>query len=67
MNLVVLSVCLWLVRPLRRVTMPPVRTRWYDLAIRAALVALLVGVTVSLSFSASARAAAACWRCFRSC
>jgi hypothetical protein len=49
-NLVVLGVCLWLVRPLRRVTMPPVRTRWYDLAIRAVLVALLVGVTVSLSF-----------------
>lgn len=50
MNVVVLGLCLRLVRPLRRVTMPPVRTRWYDLAIRAALVALLVGVTVSLSF-----------------
>jgi hypothetical protein len=50
MNIAVLAVCLWLVRPLRRVSMPPVRTRWYDLAIRALLVALLVGVTVSLSF-----------------
>ena len=50
LNGVVLGVSLWLVRPLRRVTMPPVRTRWYDLAIRAVLVALLVGVTVGLSF-----------------
>ena len=50
MNIVVLGVCLWLVRPLRHVTMPPVRTRWYDLAIRALLVAILVGVTVGLSF-----------------
>jgi len=50
MNILVLGLCLWLVRPLRRVTMPPVRTRWFDLVLRALLVALLVGVTVSLSF-----------------
>ncbi|MGH6726953.1 MAG: hypothetical protein ACREB8_10470 [Pseudolabrys sp.] len=50
MNVTVLCVCLWLVRPLRRVTMPPLRRRWFDLALRALLVALLVGVTVSLSF-----------------
>jgi hypothetical protein len=50
MNIMVLGVCLWLVRPLRHVTMPPLRTRWYDLAMRAALVAILVGVTVGLSF-----------------
>ncbi len=30
--------------------MPPLRTRWYDLVLRAALVAMLVGVVVSLSF-----------------
>jgi hypothetical protein len=50
MNIVVLGLCLWLVRPLRHVTMPPLRTRWADLAIRALLVAVLVGVTVGLSF-----------------
>jgi hypothetical protein len=50
MNIVVLGACLSLVRPLRHVTMPPLRTRWYDLATRALLVAILVGVTVGLSF-----------------
>jgi hypothetical protein len=50
MNIVVLGLCLWLVRPLRHVTMPPLRTRWADLAMRALLVAVLVGVTVGLSF-----------------
>jgi uncharacterized membrane protein YGL010W len=49
-NIVVLGVSLWLVRPLRHVTMLPVRTRWYDLAMRALLVAILVGVVVGLSF-----------------
>src|SRR5450631_3778870 len=37
-------------RPLRHVTMPPVHRRWYDLPMRAVLVALLVGVVVGLSF-----------------
>jgi hypothetical protein len=49
-NIVVLGTCITLARPLRNVAIPPVRTYWYDLALRAALVALLVGVTVSLSF-----------------
>jgi len=49
-NIVVLAVCLWLVRPLRQVTMPPVHRRWYDLPMRAVLVALLVGIVVGLSF-----------------
>jgi hypothetical protein len=49
-NVVVLSTCIALARPLRHVAIPPVRTYWYDLALRAALVALLVGVVVSLSF-----------------
>jgi hypothetical protein len=49
-NVVVLPTCIALARPLRHVRIPPVRTYWYDLALRAALVALLVGVTVSLSF-----------------
>jgi hypothetical protein len=50
MNIAVLGVCLWLVRPLRHVTMPPLRARWYDLVMRAGLVAILVGVVVGLSF-----------------
>ncbi len=49
-NVVVLSTCIALARPLRHVPIPSVRTYWYDLALRAALVALLVGVVVSLSF-----------------
>jgi hypothetical protein len=49
-NIVVLGVSLWLVRPLRHVTMVPVRPRWTDLAMRALLVAILVGVVVGLSF-----------------
>ena len=39
-----------LARPLRHVAFPRMRTYWYDLALRAALVALLVGVVVTLSF-----------------
>ncbi len=50
-NIVVLTTCIVLSRPLRHVPIPPVRTYWYDLALRAGLVALLVGVTVTLSFS----------------
>ena len=50
LNVVVLAVCLRLARPLRDVRMPAYRARWYELAMRAAMVALLVGVTVSLSF-----------------
>ena len=50
MNAVVLALCLWLVRPLRHLTMPPVHRRWFDLPMRALLVALLVGVVVGLSF-----------------
>jgi hypothetical protein len=49
-NAVVLTTCIALARPLRHVRIPPVRTFWYDLALRAAMVALLVGVTVTLSF-----------------
>jgi hypothetical protein len=51
LNLVVLPICITLARPLRHVQIPPVRTYWYDLALRAGLVALLVGVTVTLSYS----------------
>ena len=49
-NIVVLSACLWLVRPLRHVRVQGFRTRWTDMALRAGLVALLVGVVVTFSF-----------------
>jgi hypothetical protein len=49
-NVAVLGTCITLARPLRQVAIPPVRTYWYDLALRAAMAATLVGVTVSLSF-----------------
>jgi len=55
-NLVVLPTCIALARPLRNVAIPPLRTYWYDLALRATLVALLVGVTVTLSFHIGASA-----------
>ena len=50
MNVVVLGGCVWLARPLRHVRMPPFHARWTDLAMRAVLVALLVGVVVTFSF-----------------
>ncbi len=49
-NIVVLGVCVPLARPLRHVRMPVFHARWTDLAMRAALVALLVGITVTFSF-----------------
>ncbi len=50
MNIVVLTVCLWLARPLRHVRMPAFRAAWYELMMRALMVAILVGVTVTFSF-----------------
>src|SRR5262249_50021767 len=49
-NTVVIAVSLWLSAPLRHAPMPRVETRWYDLVLRATMVALLVGVVVTLSF-----------------
>jgi hypothetical protein len=49
LNVVTLPLCLWLARPLRLVTVPPTRARWYELAMRAIMVAILVGVVVGLS------------------
>ncbi len=40
----------WLSAPLRHAPMPRVQARWYDLVLRAGMVAVLVGVVVSLSF-----------------
>jgi hypothetical protein len=49
-NSVVIGFALWISAPLRHAPMPRVETRWYDLVLRAAMVALLVGVVVALSF-----------------
>jgi hypothetical protein len=53
-NILVLTVCLWLARPLRHVRVAGFRTRWTDMALRAGLVALLVGVVVTFSFQLGA-------------
>jgi len=50
MNVIVLTVGLWLVRPLRHVPMLRVKRFWYDYALRAGLVSVLVGVLVTFSF-----------------
>ena len=50
LNVVVLGVCITMAGPLRHVPIPRVQARWYDMAMRAVLVAILVGVTVTLSF-----------------
>ena len=49
-NIVALAICLWLARPLRHVPIPRVKARWYELALRAVMVAVLAGVTISFSF-----------------
>ena len=50
LNVVVVAGAFWLSAPLRHAPMPRVRRRWYDLVLRAAMVALLVGMVVTLSF-----------------
>ena len=50
LNIVVIAISLWLSAPLRHTPMPRVKTRWYDLVVRATMVALLVGFVVTLSF-----------------
>ena len=50
LNAVTIGLAFWLSAPLRHAPMPRVTTRWYDLVLRAAMVALLVGTVVTLSF-----------------
>src|SRR6185437_4803388 len=50
-NVVVIAVSLWVVHPLRHVRVAAVQARWYDLVLRAAMVAVLVGTVVTLSFT----------------
>src|SRR5262245_17088383 len=49
-NVIVIAVSLWLSAPLRHTPMPRVQRRWYDMLLRATMVALLVGIVVTLSF-----------------
>jgi hypothetical protein len=49
-NIVIFPIVFYLVRRFRNVPMPSNPMRWYDFAIRAALVAALVGAVVGLSF-----------------
>ncbi|MGI8527297.1 MAG: hypothetical protein ACR2K5_14200 [Pseudolabrys sp.] len=50
LNAAVVGGAYWLCNHLRHVAAPRVDARWYDLVMRAAMVALLVGVVVTLSF-----------------
>lgn len=54
-NAAVIAVSMWLVHPLRHVRVAAVQARWYDLVLRAAMVAALVGVVVTMSFTIGAR------------
>jgi hypothetical protein len=56
LNLVVFPLCFLVVRKYRFVRVPPIRLRWYDFAMRALLVACLVGAVVTLSFHIGAAA-----------
>jgi hypothetical protein len=50
LNAVALTACIVLSWPMRHAPMPRVPAHWTDYALRAALAAVLVGVTVTLSF-----------------
>jgi hypothetical protein len=48
-NALVCAFCLPLAQRYRKVVMPPIRRRWYDIPLRALLVALMVATVVALS------------------
>src|SRR5258707_3547210 len=50
LNLVVFALWFLIVEPFCLVRMPPTTSPWYDFVIRASMVALLVGLVVTLSF-----------------
>jgi hypothetical protein len=50
LNVVVIGACLILAWPLRKVSMPLLYRRWYDLFLRAVMAAALVGITVTASY-----------------
>lgn len=49
-NAAAIVVGMWVVRPFRHTRMPRQQPRWYDCALRAVMVAVLVGIVVTLSF-----------------
>ncbi|RDV03881.1 hypothetical protein [Undibacter mobilis] len=55
-NVVALAGGLWLVSSLRHVQFPRMRTYWYDYVLRATMVAVLVGIVVTLSHHIGATA-----------
>ena len=48
-NAIAFAICVPLLRRFRHVKMPPIRRRWYDIPLRASLVATLVATVVTLS------------------
>jgi hypothetical protein len=48
-NALVCAVCLPLAQRYRKAVMPPIRRRWYDIPLRALLVAILVAAVITLS------------------
>jgi hypothetical protein len=50
LNVVTVSLGLWIARPFRHTAMPRLSSRWQDFVLRALLVAVLVGVVVTFSF-----------------
>jgi hypothetical protein len=50
LNLIVFTACIVIVQPFCLVRIPPTTRPWYEFVLRAGLVALLVGVIVTLSF-----------------
>jgi hypothetical protein len=50
LNFIVFTGCIIIVQPFCLVRIPPTTRPWYDFVLRAGLVALLVGVIVTLSF-----------------
>jgi hypothetical protein len=50
-NAIVIAISMWIVHSLRHVRVLAVQPRWYELLMRAGLVAALVGVVITLSFT----------------
>lgn len=50
LNLVVFTLCFFIVEPFTFVPMPPATRPWYDFVVRSGMVALLVAAVVMLSF-----------------
>jgi len=49
-NVAAIVVGIWVVQPYRHTRMQPQQPRWYDYAVRALMVAVLVGIVVTFSF-----------------